>query len=137
MNFRRQSHDDPLEVNLIPLIDVLLVILIFLAASTSFTRYQQMQVALPQAAADAPAQTDAINIAISREGIYALNGQLLKGPDAQSIAQALQVAAAGNRQAVIIINADAQARHEAVVRVMEAARLAGIERINFATQGPQ
>ena len=137
MNFRRQSHDDPLEVNLIPLIDVLLVILIFLAASTSFTRYQQMQVALPQAAADAPVQTDAINIAISREGIYALNGQLFKGPDAQSIAQALQAAAAGNPQAVIIINADAQARHEAVVRVMEAARLAGIERINFATQGPQ
>jgi biopolymer transport protein ExbD len=137
MNFRRQSHDDPLEVNLIPLIDVLLVILIFLAASTSFTRYQQMQVALPQAAADAPVQTDAIDIAISREGIYALNGQLLKGSDAQSIAQALQAAAAGNRQAVIIINADAQARHEAVVRVMEAARLAGIERINFATQGPQ
>lgn len=137
MNFRRQSHDDPLEVNLIPLIDVLLVILIFLAASTSFNRFQQMQVALPRANADAPLQAEAMNIAISREGIYALNGELLKGPDAATIAQALQAAVGAKPNPVIVINADAQATHEAVVRVMEAARLAGIERINFATQSPQ
>jgi biopolymer transport protein ExbD len=133
MNFRsRQPGDEP-EINLIPLIDVLLVILIFLAATTSFTRFNQMKLALPQAQADA-LDTDALNMAVSQEGIYALNGQLLSGNTAQDIAQALAAAADGRKDAVLVINADARSTHESVVRVMEAARLAGVERVNFATQ---
>src|SRR5690606_10323014 len=86
MNFRsRQAGDEP-EINLIPLIDVLLVILIFLAATTSFTRFNQMKLALPEARADA-LDADALNVAVSQEGIYALNGQLLSGGTAQDIAQ--------------------------------------------------
>ena len=135
MNFRRGQADDELEINLIPLIDVLLVILIFLAATTSFTRYTQMKLALPEAQADA-LETDAIDVAISQEGLYALNGQLLSGTTAQDMAQALQAATGGKPDAVLIINADAQTTHESVVRVMEAARLAGIVRVNFATQSP-
>lgn len=137
MNFRRERADDTLEINLIPLIDVLLVILIFLAATTSFNRFQQMRVALPQASADAPVIQNAITVAISQEGIYALNGELMNGPDAQAIANALRSAARGVTDPVIVINADARATHESVVRVMEAARLAGLERINFATQSTQ
>jgi biopolymer transport protein ExbD len=136
MNFRsRQPGDEP-EINLIPLIDVLLVILIFLAATTSFTRFNQMKLALPQAQADA-LDTDALNMAVSQEGIYALNGQLLSGNTAQDIAQALAAAAGGRKDAVLVINADARSTHESVVRVMEAARLAGVERVNFATQSPR
>ncbi|MDS1141292.1 biopolymer transporter ExbD [Pusillimonas sp. SM2304] len=135
MNFRRRQADDDLDINLIPLIDVLLVILIFLAATTSFTRFNQMELALPEARADA-LETDAIDVAISQEGLYALNGQLMPGTTAQSIAQALRAAAGGRQDAVLVINADAQTTHESVVRVMEAARLAGIARVNFATQSP-
>ncbi|MGB3288157.1 MAG: biopolymer transporter ExbD [Burkholderiaceae bacterium] len=135
MNFRgRQAGDEP-EINLVPLIDVLLVILIFLAATTSFTRYNQMQLSLPQAQADAP-DANALNVAVSQEGIYALNGQLLSGNTAQDIAQALSAAAGGRKDAVLVINADARSTHESVVRVMEAARLAGLDRVNFATQSP-
>ncbi len=133
MNFRRAHGDDELEINLIPLIDVLLVILIFLAATTSFTRYSQIQLTLPQAQAES-ASVDALHIAISREGLYALNGQLLSASGTEDIVPALRAAAKGGDDAVLVINADAQATHESVVRVMEAARLAGIPRVNFATQ---
>jgi biopolymer transport protein ExbD len=133
MNFRRRQPDDEPEINLIPLIDVLLVILIFLAATTSFTRFSQLKVSLPQAQAGS-ADLDALNIAISQEGLYALNGQLLAGTSSQEIAQALSSAARNSNEAVLVINADAQTTHESVVRVMEAARLAGISRVNFATQ---
>ena len=135
MNFRRKSADDIPEINLIPLIDVLLVILIFLAATTSFTRFHQMKLTLPQAQAGAQ-DTNIIDVAISREGLYALNGQLLSGQTAQELSPALQAAASGQPDAVVVINADAQATHESVVRIMEAARLAGIARVNFATQSP-
>ncbi|SHI03547.1 ExbD/TolR family protein [Pollutimonas bauzanensis] len=135
MNFRRPQSDDEPEINLIPLIDVLLVILIFLAATTSFTRYSQLKVALPEARADA-AEIDALNMAISQEGLYALNGQLLPDTTSAEIAQALRNAAGDRKEAILVINADAQTTHESVVRIMEAARLAGISRVNFATQSP-
>ncbi|MBB5217253.1 ExbD/TolR family protein [Parapusillimonas granuli] len=137
MNFRRRLPDDELEINLIPLIDVLLVILIFLAATTSFTRYQQMKVSLPEARADALAEPEALNIAISQEGLYALEGRLLPGTTAADIAQALAAAAEGRPDAVLVINADAHSTHESVLRVMEAARQAGISRVNFATRSPR
>jgi biopolymer transport protein ExbD len=133
MNFRsRQAHDEP-EINLVPLIDVLLVILIFLAATTSFTRYNQLRLVLPEARADA-VEPSAINIAVSQEGLYALNGQLLPGRSVEDIAQALRAAAGAQENPTLVINADAQTTHESVVRVMEAARMAGISRVNFATQ---
>ncbi|MFT0549093.1 ExbD/TolR family protein [Allopusillimonas ginsengisoli] len=133
MNFRHRHYDDEPEINLIPLIDVLLVILIFLAATTSFTRFSQLQLDLPQASADAP-DPQAMQLAISQEGLYALNGQLLSATTAQEVARALSAAAGTNENAVLVINADTLASHGSVVRVMEAARLAGIARVNFATQ---
>lgn len=136
MNFRHRQIEDEPEINLIPLIDVLLVILIFLAATTSFTRFNQLKVALPEAQADAAADADTLNIAISQEGLYALNGQLLTDTSSPQIALALQAAAKNQDTAVLVINADAQSTHESVVRVMEAARLAGISRVNFATLSP-
>ncbi|OZI22743.1 biopolymer transporter ExbD [Bordetella genomosp. 7] len=134
MNFRgTRGNADDLEINLIPLIDVLLVILIFLAATTSFTRYTQLQVQLPEAAIELETPP-AIEVAISRDGRYAVNGTLVDAPDAADMAQALLRAAAGHSQPLLLINADAQATHQSVVNVMEAARMAGIGRVNFAAQ---
>jgi len=145
MNFRKHQSDDMVEINLIPLIDVLLVILIFLAATTSFNRYQQLQLTLPRATAEAQ-QHDALHVAVSHDGLYAVQGQLLPGTTTGDIAAALlqlMTAAPGEAgsatpvpfaQQVLVIDADAQAPHAAVVRVMEAARQAGIERVHFATQ---
>lgn len=134
MNFRgTRPTSDELEINLIPLIDVLLVILIFLAATTSFVRYTQLQVVLPQAMAEQQAQA-ALNVAVSQDGRYALNGDLLDAVTPTEIASALRQAAAGNADPMVLISADAQASHQSVVNVMQAARLAGIARINFAAQ---
>jgi len=135
MNFRPEHPADDLEINLVPLIDVLLVILIFLAATTTFTRFTQLEITLPEARTDV-AQTRLINITVSRDGIYALNDRLLSGNTTQDIAQALKAAVREHHEFTMIITADARASHESVVRVMEAARLAGIEKINFATQSP-
>lgn len=139
MNFRSRQRDDEPAINLIPLIDVLLVILIFLAATTSFHRYQQLKLTLPRASAEAQA-ADALHIAVSHDGLYAVQGQLLPGTTTEDIADALRqlsggsAAPAGSDERVLVIDADAQASHAAVVRVMEAARMAGIERVHFATQ---
>lgn len=133
MNFRPQNTIDELDINLIPLIDVLLVILIFLAATTTFSRYSHLEVNLPQARADATTG-NMINVTISRDGIYAMDGRLLSGNTTEDIALALQAAAQENETPVIVVAADAEASHESVVRVMEAARSVRIEKINFATQ---
>jgi len=134
MNFRGPAggRDEP-EINLIPLIDVLLVILIFLAATTSFARFTQLKVTLPQAAAEQEAPP-AIEVAISQDGHYALNGTLLDAAAPADIAAALSQAAQGKAEPILVINADAQATHQSVVNVMEAARIAGIGRVNFAAQ---
>lgn len=140
MNFRKYQPDDHIEINLIPLIDVLLVILIFLAATTSFNRYQQLKLSLPQATAEAM-QMDALHIAVSHDGLYAIQGQVLPGTTTLDVAEALGQlfstapdAGIDPADRVLVIDADAQASHAAVVRVMEAARLAGIERVHFTTQ---
>ncbi|MVW70617.1 biopolymer transporter ExbD [Bordetella sp. 15P40C-2] len=134
MNFRHRRADrEELEINLIPLIDVLLVILIFLAATTSFARYTQLEVTLPEAAIERDTPP-AITIDISRDGRYAINGTLIDAPSTADLADNLSMAAAGKDAPIILINADAQAAHQSVVNMMEAARLAGISRVNFAAQ---
>lgn len=133
LNFRQRLPSDEPEINLVPLIDVLLVILIFLAATSSFTRFNQLKVTLPQAQAQAM-DLAAINIAISRDGLYALDGQILPNDSDEDLVRALRGAASHKKEAVLVINADAQSTHESVIRVMQAARQADIARVNFATQ---
>lgn len=141
MNFRGKQHNEEIEINLIPLIDVLLVILIFLAATTSFNRYQQLKLTLPHAAADVQ-QQEPMRIAITHEGLYAVQGHTLPGTTTAEITEALLqlIASAGPgepAQRVLVIDADARTSHAAVVRAMEAARMAGIERVQFTTQAVQ
>ena len=134
MNFRRSMTSDEPEINLIPLIDILLVILIFLAATTSFQRYQQLSISLPQASADAIAG-DPLRLAISKDGAYALDTALVDGTSVSDITAALQAASTGQESPMLLINADAQAPHQAVINAMQAARQAGIAKVSFATQG--
>ncbi len=139
MRFRRALDEEP-ELNLIPLIDVLLIVLIFLAVSTTYSRFAELQITLPSADAAQPTvQPNEINVAVTADGRYAIERQLLASSDVRSFAEALRAASQategkGSETTLLIINADAQAPHQAVIGVMEAARLAGIVRISFATQ---
>ena len=133
MRFRRSYEEEP-EVNLIPLIDVLLIVLIFLAVSTTYSRFAELKIQLPSADATTPATPpNVVNIAVTADGRYALDKAMLPG-DSSSLAEALTRAAQGREDVLLVINADAQAPHQSVISVMEAARLAGIVRISFATQ---
>ena len=134
MNFRRhRGESDDIDINFIPLIDVLLVILIFLAATTSFARHTQLEILLPEANSELETPSE-ILIDVSRDGRFALNNTLIDVSTPSDIAALLSVAASGKKEPTLLINADAQATHQSVVMVMEAARLAGVSRVNFAAQ---
>ena len=134
MRFRRSYEEEP-EINLIPLIDVLLVVLIFLAVSTTYSRFAELKIQLPSAEASSPAEPPrVVNVAVTADGRYALERNVLSTTSADSLAAELAKVAQGREDVVLVINADAQAPHQAVITVMEAARLAGIVRISFATQ---
>jgi biopolymer transport protein ExbD len=136
MNFRRGRGREEPEINLIPMIDVLLVILIFLMVTTTFTRFAELKINLPTAEADAPAQlANEIHIAVDALGNYLLNRTAVPFRSVESLSEAMRRAAAGTKEPVIVINADAKASHQSVIHIMEAARLAGLTRITFATQG--
>jgi biopolymer transport protein ExbD len=134
MNFRRKRNDEP-EINLIPFIDVLLVVLIFLMLSTTYSKFTEMQVTLP--VADTDAQRDypkELIVAVGADGNYSVNHNVLVGRNLETVAAALSEAAKGSKETVIVISADANARHQSVVTVMEAARRVGLNQITFATQ---
>jgi len=134
MNFRTTSREEP-EINLIPFIDVLLVVLIFLMLSTTYSKFTELQVKLP--VADVEAQRDypkEVVVSVSSEGAYAVNGAAVAVRSPEALAAAIVAAAKAGADTVIIINADASARHQSVVTVMEASRRAGLTQITFATQ---
>lgn len=133
MRFRQSGSDDAPEINLIPLIDVLLVMLIFLAATTTFTRQGALKVVLPKTDAEITVQ-NTIELSISADGRYALGNQLVGNADQTTLAQVLRSAIAGKEEPVIVILADAMASHQFVINAMQAAREAGVARVQFATQ---
>ena len=135
MNFRPRTKEEP-EINLIPFIDVLLVILIFLMLSTTYSKFTELQLTLPIANAeqlrDRPKE---IIVAVAADGRYAVNKTSLEGKTVADMAAALRNAATtAGKDSVIIISADAMAPHQAVVSVMEAARRVGLNQVTFATQ---
>src|SRR5512139_3688113 len=138
MHFRRGLAKDEPEINLIPMIDVLLVILIFLMVTTTFTRFAEIKINLPTAEANKALERAAeVHVAVDAQGKYMVNRTALAFSSVQSFADELRRAAANMNEPIIVINADANASHQSVINVMEAARLAGLNRITFATQGPQ
>jgi biopolymer transport protein ExbD len=134
MHFRHGSREEP-EINLIPFIDVLLVVLIFLMLSTTYNKFTEMQLRLP--VADAEALRDypkEVIVAVSADGRYAINKTALPDRSVETVAAALAAAADEAKDNVVIISADANTSHQSVITVMEGARRAGLMRITFATQ---
>ena len=134
MNFRPRAKDEP-EINLIPFIDVLLVVLIFLMLTTTYSKFTEMQLKLP--VADADAQRDypkEVVVAVSSDGRYMVNKQPVSGRSTEQLADSINGAARAGKDSVIIISADAAATHQSVITVMEAARRIGLTQITFATQ---
>ena len=135
MNFQRGKKHQDLEMNLVPLIDVLLVIIIFLVVNATFARMSELQINLPTAAANPLEQKPVIvNVGIDAAGHYAVEKTAISGGDVPSLVLALQKAVAGGKEPTIVISADAKTTHQSVVNVMEAAREAGYTHITFATQ---
>ncbi len=135
MNFRRGRAREELEINLIPLIDILIVILIFLFLTTTYNRFAELQINLPEAGAAATADKPMLlSVAVDASGKYAINGATATFGNTQSFANALKQAAKGAKDPVIAISADAAATHQSVINVMESARLAGYNHISFTTQ---
>ena len=134
MNFRPRSREEP-EINLIPFIDVLLVILIFLMLSTTYSKFTELQLVLPVADTDAQRnRPKEVLVSISSDGQYSVNRQRVPGRSVAELAQALQTGAKAGRESVLVIHADASARHQAVITVMEAARSVGLTQVTFAAQ---
>ena len=136
MNFRSGSDDDEPEINLIPLIDVLVLTLIFLLVTTSFSKEAQLNVRLPQAVSEDKPEPNAVRVTVDANGQLYINNPQLLNPAPEPRRQALAQAAGSHKEPLVVIHADGKAPHEAVVRVMDAARRLGFSRLSFATQQP-
>ena len=135
MNLRGSHPREEPEINFIPLIDVLLVILIFLMVTTTYQRVAELQITLPEADAEQLKQRPKeINIGVDVQGRYVIDRNVFQFTTVNALAEALSRASGGAKDAVVIVNADANSTHQSVIHVMEAARLAGLTHITFATQ---
>jgi biopolymer transport protein ExbD len=136
MNFRKGRFREEPEINFVPLIDVLLVILIFVMATTTYSKFSELKINLPDA--DAEQQTKKpkeINVGVDSGGRIAINKQIVNiVGGVPALSAALKAAAQGAQDPIVIINADAQATHQSVINIMEAARMAQLTQITFATQ---
>ena len=137
MNLRGGRTRDEPEINFIPLIDVLLVILIFLMVTTTYQRIAELQITLPEASADPMQQRPKeINVGVDAQGRYVIDKNVIQFTTVSALADALKNAAGDAKEPVVIINADANATHQSVIHVLEAARQVGLVHITFATQSP-
>ncbi|WP_292978526.1 ExbD/TolR family protein [Nitrosomonas sp.] len=138
MNFQRGRKKEEPEINLVPMIDVLLVILIFLVITTTYSKFSELEITLPQVAATeeerAGDASKVIDVSVSATGDYTINLTPIKFTSIESLRDALQSAANNQKNPVIIISADAKAAHQSVITVMEAARLAGYNQVTFTTE---
>jgi biopolymer transport protein ExbD len=134
LNFKRGYHREAPEINLIPLIDVLLVILIFLMVTTTYARYSELKINLPSAAGEqSPQKPQSIQVSVDPSGRYQINEQNVDA-STEALVKSMSGIAKGNADMVVVISADAKASHQSVINVMEAARQAGLARITFSTQ---
>ena len=140
MNFRKRHAPEEPEINLIPFIDVLLVVLIFLMLTTTYTRQTELKVNLPSANAQAAtARPKELQVLVAADGRYMVNQRLVEGRNVEALAAGLnaEAGAAGGpaRDVVVVVRADATATHQSVINVMDAARRVGLTQLTFATQG--
>ena len=134
IRFHKRRLDEP-EINLIPFIDVLLVGLIFLMLSTTYSKFTELQITLPVAQADkARDRPNEIVVLVAGDGRYVINRKAVEGRSVELLAAELTAVAAGSAEMIVIISADAAASHQSVINVMDAARRAGLAKLTFATQ---
>jgi biopolymer transport protein ExbD len=135
VNFQRGKEKEPLEINLVPLIDVMMVILIFLMISTTYSKYTELQINLPSAQAERQLdRPNEITVLVNAQGQYVVNRSAVPFRTIEQLADEMRRAGAGLKEPVVVITADAAATHQSVIRVMEAARIAGLSQITFTTQ---
>ena len=135
MNFQRGREKEPLEINLVPLIDVMMVILIFLMITTTYSKYTELQINLPTADADKQLErANEIPVLVNAQGLLVIDRVPVAFTSVEALADVLRKAAASRKDPMIVISADAATTHQAVIRVMEAARRAGLPQITFTTQ---
>jgi biopolymer transport protein ExbD len=138
MNFQRGRYREEPEINLIPMIDVLLVILIFLMITTTYSKFAGLEINLPTADAQAQKeQPNEVNVVVTASGDVMINKVPVAGHEVEAIVTALRRAAGDGKDPVVIINADAKATHQSVIDVMQASQQAGLSHISFATQQHQ
>jgi biopolymer transport protein ExbD len=135
VNFQRGKEKEPLEINLVPLIDVMMVILIFLMISTTYSKYTELQINLPSAQAERQLdRPNEVSVLVNAQGQYVVNKSAVPFRTIEQLADEMRRAGAGLKEPVVVITADAAATHQSVIRVMEAARIAGLSQITFTTQ---
>lgn len=135
MKFRPSQSEEP-ELNLVPLIDVLLMTLIFLVVTTSFSKEAQLRIQLPEATAEEKVNDNALRVVIDAKGNYYINNKQILKPTAAVLRNALSQAAGKNKNPIVVIHADENTSHQAVVRVMDSARRLGFTNLTFAIQWP-
>ena len=136
MNFQRGRTREEPEINLIPMIDVLLVILIFMMVTTTYAQLSGLQINLPQAAGESSSakENQQLNVSVDATEHYALNANPVNFSNVDKLAEDMRKAAGDAKEPVIVINADAKTPHQAVINIMEAARIAGYSSITFKTE---
>ena len=133
MQFRPKRTEEP-EINLIPLIDVLLMALIFLLLTTSFSHEAQLRLRLPSVHSQSKTVQPTVRIAIDAQGQYYVGGKALLNTRESVLRQAMREAAGTQKDPVVIIEADRRTPNGAVVEVMDVARQLGFVHLTFATQ---
>lgn len=133
MNFRPRRRDQP-ELNLIPMIDVLIVLLIFLVLTTTFSREAEMQIQLPEASGQAASENKGIEIIVDAEGQYTVGERQTVNGKLATLKKALQEAAGGQPDPLIVIDADKNATHQSVMTVLDAAAQLGYTHVTFAAR---
>lgn len=135
MKFRRKQREN-IDINLVSLIDVVFVLLLFFVVTTTFTRETQLRVELPEAVSGSPAedqQLKQLDIAISAEGVFSVNNQLLPKNDLASLMDAMQKASNGDTKMPLSISADGKTQHQSVITAMDAAGKLGFSQLRMTT----
>jgi biopolymer transport protein ExbD len=134
MDFHHRRSEEP-EINLIPFIDVLLVVLIFLMLTTTYSKFTELKISLPTADAEQLRERPKeIIVSVSGDGRYSINRKVVEGASVERLAAELGAAAEGQKDRMVVISADATTAHQRVVNVMDAARRAGLSQLTFAAQ---
>lgn len=137
MNFSR-AEEDRLDVNITPLIDVVFLLLIFFMVTTTFNQQAELRVDLPEASSEEQAlEIIPIEITIDPSGAYFVNGQSLTKSTPKALLQALSKLVGEDKEKSVIIRADANTPHQAVVTAMDTVSKVGVSKLSIATSKPK